>query len=161
MFELADTKGAGSMWQPLEPTALSLNVQMIWSIRHKLYPGCCLFLLRCLISESCRASISVTLEVTPLVSTFISSIDSGTPTTTSCLFCAAFHFPSARGSCNKPPEVLIAGLIWLQNDNIQFRLCSCLFPCAFGDEILFVISCGGVFKFSVYLTCVWHWNRIG
>lgn len=96
MFELADTKGAGSTWQAPDLAALSLSVQMIWSIGHKQTLSWMFFVSLVVLDSSVVQSrlISQALKITPLVST-LSRIDSGTPTTTSRLFHAAFHFPTA------------------------------------------------------------------
>jgi len=96
MFELADTKGAGSMWQPPDLAALSLTVQIIWSIGHKQTFSWTLFVSLVVLDSSVVQSrwISEVLKVMPLLSA-LPSLDAGTPTPTSRLSRAAFRFPTA------------------------------------------------------------------
>lgn len=149
MFELADTKGAGSMWQPLELAALSLSVQMIWSIRQINFIldvvrfSCGTWFQCCAEQIDFRGIKSYTISQYLIQYGFWNTYHN-LPFVLCC-----FPFPNSKpwlgGSCNKTPEVLTAELIQWQNDSIQFRPCCYFFPCAFGDfpglEILVVIKC--------------------
>lgn len=130
MFDLADTKGAGSTWQPPELAAPSLSVQMIWSAGHKQTLSCMLFVSLVALDPGVvqRGWISEALKVTPLVLYPVWILEH-LPQPPVCLvlpFISQQGKPWVGGSSNKTPEVLTAELIWWQNDSIQLRPRCCL-----------------------------------
>lgn len=145
-FELANTKGEGSMWAGSRAGSKKLGCTN--DLKHQMWTN---FILDgwcscdALFQHCVEQADFVSSELTPFVLYPVNSLQVHNLQFTACCFLFPHSKPWWGGGCNKTPQVLTAELIRWQNDSIWFSPCYCLFHCAFGDfpawEMLFVIGC--------------------